>query len=515
MEERATNTASLRAAQYVRMSTEHQQYSTENQAAVIAKYAAAHGMEIVRSYVDAGKSGLNLAGRAGLQELIRTVEAKQADFDSILVYDISRWGRFQDADESAFYEYLCKRAGIKVQYCAEPFENDNSTPSNLLKALKRTMAGEYSRELSTKVFAGQCRLIEMGFRQGGPAGYGLRRQLVDRDGQPKAILSRGECKSIQTDRVILIHGPCEEVNTARAIYQLFTKAAKTEQQIADDLNHRGLLTDLGRAWTRGVIHQILTNPKYIGANVYNRQSFKLKRKRIRNPKEMWLWRDNAFEPVIATEQFLHAQSIIQGRHAHYTDEELLERLRGLLAHTGVISGLLIDEADDMPSSSVYRNRSHSLLRAYNLIGYTPARDYSYMAINRQIREFYRQHFLEIVGELQKAGARLDQDPSTDLLTVNNEFTVSIILAKCRQSRTGNYRWLLRFDRLLFPDIILAARLGPSNQSVLDYYLLPSLDILESQIRLQPDNAINLDVYRFENLRAFIGASRRTALAEVA
>ncbi|MEO6246527.1 MAG: hypothetical protein ABIQ12_13930 [Opitutaceae bacterium] len=27
-------------------------------------------------------------------------------------YDVSRWGRFQDADESGYYEYICKRAGI-------------------------------------------------------------------------------------------------------------------------------------------------------------------------------------------------------------------------------------------------------------------------------------------------------------------------------------------------------------------------------------------------------------------
>jgi hypothetical protein len=47
------------------------------------------------------------------------------------------------------------------------------------------MAGEYSRELSTKVFAGQCRLIELGFRQGGPPGYGIRRQLIDQSGAAK------------------------------------------------------------------------------------------------------------------------------------------------------------------------------------------------------------------------------------------------------------------------------------------------------------------------------------------
>jgi len=84
----------VRAAQYVRMSTDHQECSIEIQAAAIALYAASHNMGIVRSYVDAGKSGLTIARRLGLKELIRTVTRKQADYQVVLVYDVSRWGRF-------------------------------------------------------------------------------------------------------------------------------------------------------------------------------------------------------------------------------------------------------------------------------------------------------------------------------------------------------------------------------------------------------------------------------------
>lgn len=184
----------FRAAEYVRMSTEHQQYSTENQADKIREYAERRGIEIVRTYADAGKSGLSIDGRQALQQLIKDVETGIADFQIILVYDVSRWGRFQDADESAYYEYICRRAGIQVAYCAEQFENDGSPVSTIVKGVKRAMAGEYSRELSAKVFAGQCRLIELGFRQGGPAGYGLRRVLIDQAGSIKGELTRGEQK---------------------------------------------------------------------------------------------------------------------------------------------------------------------------------------------------------------------------------------------------------------------------------------------------------------------------------
>src|SRR5437016_7264686 len=210
----------IRAAEYVRMSTEHQQYSTENQSEIILQYAQRHGMVVVRTYADAGKSGLRIEGRDALKKLIHDVEHNQADFNVILVYDVSRWGRFQDADESAYYEYICRRAKIAVHYCAEQFENDGSPVSTIVKGVKRAMAGEYSRELSAKVFIGQCRLIELGFRQGGSPGYGLRRMLRDAAGEEKGTLSRGEQKSIQTDRVILVPGPADEVETVVWIYRM-------------------------------------------------------------------------------------------------------------------------------------------------------------------------------------------------------------------------------------------------------------------------------------------------------
>ena len=111
----------VRAAQYVRMSTEHQQYSTENQEDAIRRYAEARGFKIVRTYADEGKSGLRIEGREELQRLLADVKGGKADFSVILVYDVSRWGRFQDADEAAHNEFVCRHVGIDVHYCAEPF----------------------------------------------------------------------------------------------------------------------------------------------------------------------------------------------------------------------------------------------------------------------------------------------------------------------------------------------------------------------------------------------------------
>src|SRR5579872_2372070 len=290
----STRLLPIRAAQYVRMSTEHQQYSIDNQLDAIGRYAKEHMMEVVRTYTDDGKSGLTIHNRAGLRQLIQDVEHETAGFSAILVYDVSRWGRFQDADESAYYEYRCRRANINVHYCAEPFANDGSISSALLKTLKRTMAGEFSRELSVKVFAGMCRLAELGFRQGGRTGYGLRRLLIDQAGKPKGVLKPGEHKSISTDRVILILGPPEEVEIVREIYRRWIDLRESMPSIADALNRRGILNETAGPWTRFTISEVLTNPKYMGSNVTNRISFKLKGKRIPNPPDMWVRRDGAF-----------------------------------------------------------------------------------------------------------------------------------------------------------------------------------------------------------------------------
>src|SRR2546425_5594148 len=235
-----TESSPIFAAAYVRMSTEHQQYSTSNQMDVIREYAKRRGLEIVQEYSDEGKSGLNIQGRDSLAKLIRDVQAGACLFSCILVYDVSRWGRFQDADESAYYEYICRQAGVAVHYCAEQFENDGSPVSTIVKSVKRAMAGEYSRELSSKVFQGACRLIQLGFRQGGTAGFGLRRMLVDQNGNEKGLLKIGEHKSIQTDRVVLVAGPEEEVKIVREIYQTFLEEAKMEAEIAASLNAMGV-----------------------------------------------------------------------------------------------------------------------------------------------------------------------------------------------------------------------------------------------------------------------------------
>ncbi|WP_262386713.1 hypothetical protein ROLI_033620 [Roseobacter fucihabitans] len=504
-----------RAAQYVRMSTEHQRYSTENQADAIGLYAEQRGYQIVKTYSDAGKSGLRIKGRDGLTQLLDDIQAGKTDFKTVFVYDISRWGRFQDADESAYYEYICKRAGISVEYCAEQFENDGSPVSTIVKGVKRAMAGEYSRELSQKVFAGQSRLIEMGYRQGGPPGFGLRRMLIDGAGNQKGILVRGEHKSIQTDRVTLVPGPADEIAVVNKIFRSFVNDMQSEAMIAADLNAKGITTDLDRDWTPSVVRQLLTNEKYIGNNIWNRSSFKLKKRHVHNSPDSWVRSEGAFEAIVDAGLFVAAKVIFAAKAQRYSDEEMLDGLRDALETYGFLSGIVINEASALPSSGAYQSRFGSLLRAYKLVGFTPDRDYRYIEINKRLRKIHARIIHETVGGIEQVGGLVQHDKKTGFLTINHEFSASVVIARCTQTGAGAYRWNIRLDTGLLPDITVVVRMDQANETPLDYYLLPTAEMTLPKLRLSESNGLSLDAYRFDDLTQLFAMCERTPILEVA
>src|ERR1051326_2773412 len=119
----------------VRMSRTWQQFSVDNQSDTNQAYAEVNGFRIVKTYADLGESGLFLAHRSGLQQLLQDVLRGKCDYRAVLVYDISRFGRFQDPDEAAHYEFLCKMAGVPIHYCAEFFDEMFGVEKSVLKEI--------------------------------------------------------------------------------------------------------------------------------------------------------------------------------------------------------------------------------------------------------------------------------------------------------------------------------------------------------------------------------------------
>jgi len=234
-----------------------------------------------------------------------------------------------------------------------------------------------------------------------------------------------------------------------------------------------------------------------------------------NPPEMWIRKNASFESIVSPELFHRAQEIIQERSRRYSDSELLEQLRSLLQRAGRLSGLLIDDTEGMASSSVFRHRFGALVNAYKLISYNPERDYQFIETNRQLRLMHPEVVSNVIGKIEQLGGEIERDPLNDLLTVNSEFTASIVLARSRQKEDGSFRWLIRVDAGLKPDITVAARMDSENQKPIDYYLLPSLDLTFERLMIAEDNPISLDAFRFDTLDFFFGMAKRTEIPEAA
>ena len=166
----------------------------------------------------------------------------------------------------------------------------------------------------------------------------------------------------------------------------------------------------------------------------------------------------------------------------------------------------------MPSSSVYKSRFSSLVRAYHLIGYTPDRDYAFIEVNRQLRQLHPKVITEMVERITRLGGVVVQDPKTDLLTVNGEFTASLVVARCRRTESGSLRWSIRLDTGLAPDITVAARMDEENKAPLDYYLLPAIDINPGKLLLAQDNGVGLGhvPVRYVGLFLWHGATRQNS-----
>jgi DNA invertase Pin-like site-specific DNA recombinase len=494
------------------MSTEHQQYSIANQSAAIALYAAAHNIGIVRSFVDAGKSGTSIKGRKGLQELLSVVESGTADFDQVLVYDVSRWGRFPDCDEAAHYEFLCKRAGIAVRYCAEQFENDNSTTSNLLKALKRTMAGEYSRELSVKVCAGQRRLAGMGFWQGGYAPFGFVRQLISANGEPKKILKHGEWKTINTDRVVLVPGPQQAIDTIRLAFDLYTEHGKSRREIAAILNQQKRFVK-ARPWNVMMLRELFTNPLYKGAYAYGKHEVRSNYYKTL-PQERWLVRENAFPAIIPEKQWARARDRVMAEIRRPVDSEMLDKLQMLWKREGRLNSALINAAKDIPSTITYLKHFGSLNEAYKAIGYPYPREYAYVHAVGMMKKIRNTLCDEICARIRAIGGTAERQPGFGVILVNGNITVQVTFSTGCHWRAGKTVWRLVFGKQPTADILIIARLHPPNQSVSDYYVVPAYSQLHGSVHVrEADNVPFIDLYHFATLNSVIETFGRHSTSE--
>ena len=462
------------AAQYLRMSTEDQQYSMTNQSLRIKEYADKHGFDIVKTYEDPGKSGVIIKHRHGLRALLKEVVNGTAGFKAILVYDVSRWGRFQNPDEAAHYEFLCAESGIPLHYCAEQFSNDGTASSAVVKALKRSMAAEFSRELGEKVVRGKTQLAKMGFWMGGPPGYGYRRRLVSSDGKLKRVLNDGEQKSLKTERIALVLGPRKEIRDVRMIFSMAAHGRNCTE-IVRELSAKKILFK-SRSWNDVTILDILTNPKYTGCGVWNRRTQRLHTTRRQLDPPLWITKPFAFPAIVDQQTFDRAQATIQKmRDSRWPDEKILKRIRRLLQTKGRLSEGVLLRARGMPSLATIHKHFGTFRQLYERLGYDLDARYVFRSDQLQRSKNLRR---SLVGELKRlfpdhVSVALSRNGARAILRIDDAFMVSIVF--CRPQRTQKGRcWAAKPNPAEADYITLLCFLNHRHDRVLQYYVAPRL-----------------------------------------
>lgn len=487
---------SKRAAQYVRMSTDMQRYSTENQKALIALYAASNGFQIVKTYADEGESGLSLKGRAGFQKLLHDVRSGNAGFGTVLVYDVSRWGRFQDVDESAYYEFLCREAGITVRYCAEEFANDGSITGTIIKSIKRAMAAEYSRELSSRIFLAKCNMTRRGFNHGGRAVFGLRRMLVDEHGRPKAILETGQQKFLSADRTIIVPGPQHEVETIRRVFTRFATTDVSVSGLAAELNAEGIKNSIGRPWRVKGVREMLSNEKYIGNNIFGMTSFKLKSRRLKCDPGTWVRAEGVFKPILEKTLFNRVQDRLRDINPRVSKFELSSWLTALWCKHGRLSATILANTPRCPTVNTFAHHFGNLLEAYEAVGYRRmSRRVEYVSTRQSVSDKVARELRQWGHSVRAAGSRRQ----TKLL-VNDEVVISIIDAHWRyRTLRGKSRWVLSRSAVHQSDLLLIVRPSEKDGSIEDYLLMPDLICGVPQQFLLDQNHLEIDGFRANTL----------------
>jgi len=430
------------AAQYIRMSTEHQRFSPDNQRAANMAYAAANGYEIIATYQDSGKSGLTLKARPELKRLLSDVLSGTMPYRAILVLDVSRWGRFQDADQAAHYEFMCREAGIPVRYCSEAFDNDGGAMASIVKHMKRVMAAEYSRDLSTKISRAQRQQAGLGYKQGGITPHGTRRLVVDEHGRSKLYLSAGERKALATDKVVFARGPASEVNLVRAVFQMYAVKQMTMRAICAHLSSRRKFRRDGTPWSSWSISKMLHDEIYIGTYVFGRRFNNLGKKKPAMEAD-WV-RAGVLDPIVHPDLFRAARARLDKcTRRSWSDLELMDGLSRLLKEQGFLNVPTINACPYLPDQTTISKRFGGLAKACAAIGYVkPSR-----ASKSQTRPFTDEDLLDELRRIHLINGKIsasliDRDPHSP--------TASYFKTRLGGLRNGYFRAGLSVGKLPRP-----------------------------------------------------------------
>jgi DNA invertase Pin-like site-specific DNA recombinase len=463
-------------AYYRHSARDRQENSVAIQQELVQKWAKDNGVDIIHEFSDRGKSGLTAEGRDAFNDMMENWVKKRNDFDFVLCLDVSRWGRFQDIDLSATYSAMCKKHGKQVIYTTLGMPRPDDPLYPVYLQFERFRAAQYSKELSVKVFHGCVKIAQQGYWAGGKAPYGFDRMLLDETRNRLHVLTHGQKKSIQNQRVTLALGPAEQVATVRHIFDKFIIAGHTIQEISDQLNSNGSRSAMGGLWNVGKVRRILTNIMYAGTLVYNKTTSKLMTPTRRNPVEQWVKTAGAIDPLVDQAAFDRAQELLVEATLRFAPETMLRHLERLHREHGFLSPTLLRADESAPSASTYATHFRSLDLAYQQL---------FRSAAGEIRA-------QVEAMLRKAVEQVDS--YDDFLVVNGKFTVLIQPSVPVPHGYSQY-WYFRPDLRGVVDITLGVPVSSSEgPQILGYVALPRLLVRDHGIRVFGSSETQLDMY---------------------
>ena len=244
---------------------------------------------------------------------------------------------------------------------------------------------------------------------------------------------------------------------------------------------------------------MLRNETYIGNLLFNRRSQRLGGKSRSNPPDKWIRCNDAIEPIVDKERFISAQRILASPTRHKTDEQVLAALRNFSKMSGRLSKATISASREVPGPKAIRRRFGGLRSAYALIGHPPPKYYGELRDNENIRCASAKLESDVAALAQSTGASVRRI-GLRVFSINEHFNLRITIAAATRGRRGSAQWRVLLKVPFHYDLIIAARMNPSNIEIADYYFLPRYGFAGVTISLGTENGLRHNQFRKVSLQ---------------
>ncbi len=298
-----------RFAAYLRVSTTDKQdpsLSFPSQLKACKAKAAESEGSVVCTFDDQASGARD--DRPGWGKLMAEARNPDRRFDGVLVYSTSRLAR--DRMLAALYERDLEKLGVRVVYARGG--GDTSTPEGAMFVGMQQLWDAFERDkLARETKRGMSEGSSQGFRMGGRAPYGYRRQGTD--------LPAGH-QGAEKQRVRLVAEP-SEAEVVAEVFDLHGGQGWGLKKIAEHLNRAGgppppahvdSSRNRGHHWATSTLRSILRNHVYTGTLVWNRLDFSDARREGGSPKlraqEDWVVLPDAHEAIVSEAVFRRSQA---------------------------------------------------------------------------------------------------------------------------------------------------------------------------------------------------------------